>query len=366
MESIGARLRAAREQKGQSLDTIARETNIARRYLAALEEEDFAAFPGEPYLLGFLRNYADYLGVESEGLLSLYRTMKIQEQPIPVEQLLKKDRTLPPLALVGIAVAGVGLLVGGLFLVTGAGRRGGQDAAAAKPAASYELAGGPLEMRFFPGDKFVADISSEKFETSVKAIGDAVVLSTPAGEQTVALGSTADIDLNKDGYFDLKVTANDFAKGQPDKGALLRIEPAAAPGAAPAAVAAPAATDAPAVDAVPAAPGKGQVITEARVSPFPFTVVASFKGYCMFRYLIDGKTRYEEYYGRTSPQLTFTANNYAKVWLSNAGAVKLTVTAGGKNVDLDLGGPGEVSVRYIKWVRDDASGVLSLTALPVD
>ena len=83
MTPIGEQLRAARERKGLTLDRVADETNIAKRYIAGLEAEDFTVFPGDPYVIGFLRNYADYLGLPSDEFVNTYKNIKIQEQPMP-------------------------------------------------------------------------------------------------------------------------------------------------------------------------------------------------------------------------------------------------------------------------------------------
>ena len=56
MKSLGDTLKAAREERGISIDQAIHETNISRNYLEALESEDFAEFPAEAYLVGFLRN----------------------------------------------------------------------------------------------------------------------------------------------------------------------------------------------------------------------------------------------------------------------------------------------------------------------
>ena len=77
MDSYGALLKEAREAKNLDLDTVARETAIIRRYIEGLEEEDNSAFPGEAYLTGFLRNYADYLGVDTELVLTLYKNKQL-------------------------------------------------------------------------------------------------------------------------------------------------------------------------------------------------------------------------------------------------------------------------------------------------
>ena len=92
MESIGDKLRVEREQKGLSIEQIARDTNIAKRYLEALEIEDFSVFPGDPYLIGFLRNYAEYLGIDPEEMVLLYKNFTIQSQPVPMDELLERKR----------------------------------------------------------------------------------------------------------------------------------------------------------------------------------------------------------------------------------------------------------------------------------
>jgi cytoskeletal protein RodZ len=95
VESLGEKLRNAREAKDISFDQAGKDTKIAIRYLKALEFEDFSGFPGEAYTTGFLRNYGAYLELDIQELLSLYRALKIQEQPIPVEQLLRQPSPMP-------------------------------------------------------------------------------------------------------------------------------------------------------------------------------------------------------------------------------------------------------------------------------
>lgn len=46
MESIGEKLRLARERNNLTIDQIARDTHVAKRFLKALEDEDFSVFPG--------------------------------------------------------------------------------------------------------------------------------------------------------------------------------------------------------------------------------------------------------------------------------------------------------------------------------
>ncbi|HKY80746.1 MAG TPA: RodZ domain-containing protein, partial [Sphingobium sp.] len=54
----GAKLRAAREAQGLSLQDVATRTRIAQRQLEAIERDDYSALPGIPYAVGFARAYA--------------------------------------------------------------------------------------------------------------------------------------------------------------------------------------------------------------------------------------------------------------------------------------------------------------------
>lgn len=71
--SLPERLYAARERKGVDLYRAERDTKIRSRYLAALERGDYRELPGAVYTKGFLRNYALYLGLEPEEILSQWR-----------------------------------------------------------------------------------------------------------------------------------------------------------------------------------------------------------------------------------------------------------------------------------------------------
>jgi cytoskeleton protein RodZ len=65
----GARLRAAREAAGLSLEQVAQQLKLAPRQVRALEEEDFAQLPGRTFARGFVRNYARLLNLDGDDLL---------------------------------------------------------------------------------------------------------------------------------------------------------------------------------------------------------------------------------------------------------------------------------------------------------
>lgn len=80
---IGETLRAARQQQRLTLSDAAEETKIRETYLAALEEEEFAALGGDVYVRGFLRNYAKYLQLDPDPLVEVFRReyQASEEQP---------------------------------------------------------------------------------------------------------------------------------------------------------------------------------------------------------------------------------------------------------------------------------------------
>lgn len=65
---IGATLRKARQDAGVTLDAVEEETKIRKRYLTALEREDYSDLPSAMYARGFLKTYANYLGLDGEAL----------------------------------------------------------------------------------------------------------------------------------------------------------------------------------------------------------------------------------------------------------------------------------------------------------
>ena len=72
MFEIGNSLREARERQGLGYPEIELATKIRAKYIRALEEEDFTSIPGDAYIRGFLRSYADYLGLDGDVYVDEY------------------------------------------------------------------------------------------------------------------------------------------------------------------------------------------------------------------------------------------------------------------------------------------------------
>ena len=73
VNKVGALLKEMRLQKGLKLPEIAKRLCIRKFYLEAIEESDYKEIPPFPYGIGFIRSYADYLGLNSSNIVELYK-----------------------------------------------------------------------------------------------------------------------------------------------------------------------------------------------------------------------------------------------------------------------------------------------------
>ncbi len=66
MFEIGSSLREARERQGLDIAELELRTKVRSKYLRALEDEQFEQLPATTYVKGFLRTYADALGLDGQ------------------------------------------------------------------------------------------------------------------------------------------------------------------------------------------------------------------------------------------------------------------------------------------------------------
>src|SRR3954453_5615450 len=119
MFEIGNSLRDARLRKELDFPELEQGTKIRAKYLRALEDETFDQLPGPTYVKGFLRTYADYLGLDGQLYVDEYnvrygmgeealerrpRSAPVGPRPRPRKRRRKFESNVVWLALVGIAV----------------------------------------------------------------------------------------------------------------------------------------------------------------------------------------------------------------------------------------------------------------------
>lgn len=74
--TVGELLRQTRESKGLTISNAVEKTYIQEKFIIALECNNYAVFPAEAYLKGFLKIYAEYLGLDVLELNNLYKETK--------------------------------------------------------------------------------------------------------------------------------------------------------------------------------------------------------------------------------------------------------------------------------------------------
>src|SRR2546427_4063976 len=125
MTDFGASFKKARESAGISLDQIAIETRISTRFLAAIENEEFHLLPGGIFNRGFVRTYAERIGLDPDQAVAEYeRLVQVRE---PGDTLAPAGAESPQTQrnLFPILIGAVVLLIIWFFLVT---RQAGETA----------------------------------------------------------------------------------------------------------------------------------------------------------------------------------------------------------------------------------------------
>ncbi|MBI9101922.1 MAG: helix-turn-helix domain-containing protein [Spirochaetales bacterium] len=401
MESIGAILKTAREEKGYSIEQVARETNIAKRYLQAIEAEDVSLFPGETYFIGFLRNYADFLGQDSDKLTGIYKNMKIQEQPPPMEELLDtKNSKALPLIIIIILVLALGAVFWFFILPklddtsqkpSAAGNKGGAETVVASETnendsagisladngTMYEFTDEILERKFIVGDGIEVIIGGSEHFILIEKADDEILLNINGEQTPLLLDISTLIDLSGDGendlkilprqiipdenavvlYFDKYVESSDPVSRDPDEVVMNEAGSESTALTASSESRGSAAVIGSAGDA--SRESKTQVVLEAS-SPESFDLDVVFRGLCLVRYVSDNSSREERYFHK-SEVFRLEADKEIRLWISNAGSFKGKING----VDIPMGNPGEVATKLIRWEKDNETGKYQLKLIPV-
>jgi len=97
--SIGDALRAAREEKGLSIPEVSARIRISKRYIQALEDGNFLMIPSLVYAKGFVKAYAEFLGLDAKSMVSqlVERYPVKKAQPRPAETRKKEPFKMPQL-----------------------------------------------------------------------------------------------------------------------------------------------------------------------------------------------------------------------------------------------------------------------------
>lgn len=92
--TIGEKLKEAREVKGLTLQDVQENIKIRKRYLEALENNNFDLIPGEAYIKAFIKGYAGFLELDHLQLFEQYQELKDDEEKKKEEILEEKNKSI--------------------------------------------------------------------------------------------------------------------------------------------------------------------------------------------------------------------------------------------------------------------------------
>jgi len=136
-ESVAAVLSRARERHGQDIRSVSQVLRIRQAYLEALESGESNKLPGTAYALGFLRTYAEYLGLNANNIIDRYKE-EVQSTDRPTELIFPEpviEGRIPGGAIILISVALLMVAYGGWFYLS----HQGQTIAGLVPALPAQL-----------------------------------------------------------------------------------------------------------------------------------------------------------------------------------------------------------------------------------
>lgn len=106
MSPLGETLRRARLSKGITIEDAERVTRIPRKYLEALEVENYGILPAPVYARGFLRSYAGYLGLDPGELLPFFPVGHVEEPKLENLPEVRQTRSYNPSSLIALGIVG--------------------------------------------------------------------------------------------------------------------------------------------------------------------------------------------------------------------------------------------------------------------
>ena len=347
MDSLGLFLKETRQNTNISLGQIAKDTNIAKKYLEALENEEYSIFPGDTYLKGFLRSYSEYLNLDPDEIVKRYERIKIAESPTPIDKLIPKPKiNLRPFFVIFVMLLFVsGIIYGGLLLykkvlINKNNPQIAKKVTKKKPKKkekeeldSFKISFKDKEKVFNlkKGDTVDFITQDNKYTLKVKELTPIVVIEDQLGTPTILIKSyNHKFDLNNDKKYDISLNLNSWDS----ETANITMKPVGQEGQENIA------------DEITPLEGENTetIVKSDSMQNIEFSIDIQDPTY--LRYKIDDDNEIEKYYDQRIKSI-ISARNRVIIWLSNAGAV--TFNFNNYNKTYSPGKLGQIMVKVIQW-----------------
>ena len=149
LETVGQDLRKARQRKGEDLAQISRVLKIRKDYLDALEESHYDAIPGRAYTIGFVRSYAQYLGLDARGCVERIKIeiagrTEVKDGVAQVSS--PRDRKLPQSGIVFAVLLALAVIYGIYYLFVAVNRMTSQPVTPVPPRLAAQAGLAPAQI----------------------------------------------------------------------------------------------------------------------------------------------------------------------------------------------------------------------------
>ncbi len=364
MENFGAILKEKREEKNITVDMVARDTTISKHYIEALENERIDVFPSVTYVTGFLRNYCDYLGLDSAYILKIFNAKLIQETPTPITLLHPKKNHTKQIIIIAscfLTVCIATLLLVYYFVIVPRQLNESAISLAQSKGQTYALSAIPFQKRLYEGDRLSLRINEETVYLEIEDTLNALAFETPMGLQFVELGEELEIDVDGKNGSDFTIFLSDISNVDAKLGAEIRAflttqTTTASP------LGLEDGNEIALASELPTTLSQTVILQDNRA--YPFTINATFRDVCLQRYITDSNEAIETLF-MSGDELIMQANNAIRLWMSNSNAVTMELIADGRTYDLEVGLPGEVSAQDVRWIREDTN-VYKLVVMDIE
>lgn len=182
MKTVGEILKRARTEKNLEFEAIEKKTRIRKKFLDALEKNDWSLFHSQTYIKGFIRNYSNFLGLKPEEMVAVFRRQytdveRTQVLPNHVEEPLNEPlfRITPQKAIVAFSFFFIFLFISYLF----------------------------IQWRSFTGMPLLSVVSPKEGEVFTKNI---VVVSGSTDKDAQLFINNQRVDISEDGSFKQEVS----------------------------------------------------------------------------------------------------------------------------------------------------------------
>lgn len=95
MLTVGKLLQSSREKKGISLEQAEKKTRVRKLYLKAVENEDWSVFTSRIYIIGAIKSYSSFLGIDPEKAMAYFRRDYEKKENVKFRKIFPKLSFLP-------------------------------------------------------------------------------------------------------------------------------------------------------------------------------------------------------------------------------------------------------------------------------